>query len=88
MPELIVAAEICAGTIVGLPTLILGIRALANLRNTRNLGNGVIVERYPKNAGKESLAAGAIKFTQGGAGQVIARGLDQAEVESFFKKGK
>lgn len=64
-------------------------RHLTHQRNTKNLGGGIIVERYPGNKG----TAGVIKFTEGGAGSQVARGLSEDEVKSIFsspskKKGK
>lgn len=80
---------ICCG--VGLMTtgIIALARHLAHRRNTKNLGGGIIAERYPGNKG----TAGAIKFTEGGAGAQVVRGLSEDEVKGIFssapkKKGK
>ena len=55
-------------------------RHISRRRNTRNLGGGVTVERYPGNRQN----SGVMKFGEGDVGGQVVRGLDQDAVEKIF----
>jgi len=63
--------------------ILLGNIAVASIYGSgtqkKDLGDGIIVEKY-KNG------AGVIKFTKGGAGPIAARGLREEEIQYYFRK--